>query len=61
MIMYMIKYTEFNPPTYTLRSNPPHDGIPEELVAELDISTIEGDETEVKAILHYMQGASPFV
>lgn len=60
MIMYMIKQTEFSPPTYTLRSNPPHDGIPEEFVAELDISTIEGDEIEVEAILHYMQGASPF-
>ncbi len=61
MIMYMIKYIEFDPPTYTLRSNPPQPDTPEELVAELDISIIEGDETEVKAILHYMQGASPFV
>lgn len=48
MIMYMIKQTEFSPPTYTLRSNPPHDGIPEELVAELDISTIEGTRQKSK-------------
>ncbi len=54
MIFYLIKVEEFKSTAYMLRITPPQDDTPETLVAELDVATIEGQETDVSTILGTM-------